>query len=179
MTTVEAQYQAEIKQAELDHHTPTAGAMAGHIVANLHVFDVKLHQAKWFLKGPQSIALRPLYEQLIEQDRHDYDVLAESLLDENELPPSTTAEYGEYAMLEEDGRTKYKPADDIVNETIHDLNTQNLFITRAIKLANNEDRPAMAALLTTLLSHNNHSIRQLQAVLGHNAWDGLVEEDDD
>lgn len=177
--TVEDRYQAEVKQADVDHHTPTAGAMTGHIVANLHVFDVKLHQAKWFLKGTEGVALRPLYTGLIAQTRQDYDDLADVLLDENELPPSTTAEYGEYAMLEEDGRTKYLSATEIVDGTVHDLSTQNLFITRAIKLADKEDRPAMAAFLTTLLGHNNRAIRELQAVLGKTAWEGLVEEDDD
>lgn len=53
MTTklVEEKYQAEVKQADIDHHTPTAGAMTGHIVANLRILDVKLHQAKWFMKA--------------------------------------------------------------------------------------------------------------------------------
>lgn len=37
----------------------------------------------------------------------------------------------------------------------------------------------MAAFLTKLRGHNNHSIQTLQAILGKQAWDGLVEEDDD
>lgn len=181
MTTeaVETKYQAEVKQADVDHHTPTAGAMTGHIVANLRILDVKLHQAKWFLKGFEGAAVKPLYDELIEQARQDYDTVAEALLDENELPPSTTEEYTNYKMLSEDGRNKYLSASEIVDITAHDYNTENLFITRAIKLAKKEDRPALAATLTTLLGQNNHAIQQLQAVLGKSAWEGLVEEDDD
>lgn len=37
----------------------------------------------------------------------------------------------------------------------------------------------MAAFLVTLRGHNNRAIRQLQALLGKTAWEGLVEEDDD
>lgn len=181
MTTklVEDQYQAEVKQADIDHHTPTAGAMTGHIVANLRVLDVKLHQAKWFMKGFEAVAVRPLYDELIEQARCDYDTVAQALLDEGELPPSTTDEYHNYQMLSEDGRNKYLTASEIVDITVHDYNTENLFVTRAIKLAEKEDRPALAATLTTLLGQNNHAIQQLQAILGKTALEGLVEEDED
>ncbi|MTV81586.1 ferritin-like domain-containing protein [Secundilactobacillus folii] len=176
---IEEKYQAEVKQADIDHHTPTAGAMTGHIVANLRIMDVKLHQAKWFMKGFEAAAVRPLYDSLIDQARTDYDTVADALLDENELPPSTTAEYTEYKMLDEDGRNKYLSTSELVNLTAHDYSTENLFVTRAIKLAQKEDRPALAATLTTLLAHNNHAIQQLQALLGKTAWEGLVEEDDD
>ena len=33
--TSEEQYQKELKQSDIDHHTPTAGAMTGHIIDNL------------------------------------------------------------------------------------------------------------------------------------------------
>lgn len=44
-------FAAEVKQADVDHHTPTAGAMTGHIVSNLVVLVNKLQQAKWYVKG--------------------------------------------------------------------------------------------------------------------------------
>lgn len=56
------------------------------------------------MKGFEAAAVRPLYDELIDQARKDYDVVAEALLDENELPPSTTEEYSNYKMLDEDGR---------------------------------------------------------------------------
>lgn len=176
---IEARYQAEIKQADIDHHTPTAGAMTGHILANLHVNNIKLHQTSWFLDGFAAEALRPLYTELISAGRKSFDALAEVLLDENELPPSTLAEYTQYSMLEEDGRNKYRSNAELVDITAHDYATQNMFIDRAIALAAKEERPAMAAFLTELRGQNNRAIRRLQAVLGKTAWEGLVEEDDD
>ncbi|MFL2028559.1 ferritin-like domain-containing protein [Loigolactobacillus zhaoyuanensis] len=176
---IEVRYQAEVKQADTDHHTPTAGAMTGHILANLQVNNVKLHQASWFLDGFAAEALQPLYTELISAGRKNFDALAKVLLDENELPPSTSAEYGSYAMLEEDGRNKYRGNTELVDITAHDYATQNMFIDRAIALADKENRPAMAAFLTDLRGQNNQAIRRLQAVLGKTAWEGLVEEDDD
>ncbi|KRM75333.1 ferritin-like domain-containing protein [Secundilactobacillus collinoides] len=169
MTTdqIEAAYQTEIKQADTDHHTPTAGAMAGHIVANLNVHITKLHQAKWFLKGPASAAIKPLYTTLIARARQTYDDLADVLLDEGQLPPSTTAEYKTYAMLDEDGRLKYHDTETVLTATIKDYNTQNLFVTRAITLAKKESRPAMAAYLTQIFGENNHAVRLLEDALGH------------
>lgn len=164
---IETAYQAEVKQADTDHHTPTAGAMTGHIVANLNINITKLHQALWFLTGPESVAIKSLYRDLITEARQTYDDLADVLLDEGQLPPSTTAEYENYKMLEEDGRLKYHATEDVLTTTIEDFNTQNLFVTRAITLAEKEDRPAMAAYLTTILGQNNHDIRVLEDALGH------------
>lgn len=179
MTDVETQYEAELKQADLDHHKPTAGAMTGHILSNLLVNNVKLHQARWYLKGISALQLKPLYDQLIEQGRDDFDQLGDVLLDENELPPSTVEEYVKYSMLAEDGRNKYLTAVELVDITAHDFATQNMFVDRAIVLAQKETRPAMAAFLTQLRGHNNHAIQILQSVLGKQAWDGLVEDDED
>ncbi|WP_125702142.1 ferritin-like domain-containing protein [Lacticaseibacillus daqingensis] len=176
---IEAKYQAEIKQADVDHHKPTAGAMTGHILSNLWVLDVKLHQALWFVHGPQSYALQQAYTDLIALNRSQIDELGGLLLDENELPPATTAEVAAYAKIAEDPRLKYADADAVVAATAQDLTTANLFIDRAIKLAERESRPAMAAFLTQLRASNNTQTRKLQAFLGKTAWEDLVEVDDD
>ena len=54
-----------------------------------------------------------------------------------------------------------------------------MFIDRAIVLAQKETRPAMAVFLTNLRGQNNHAIQTLQAILGKQAWDDLVEIDDE
>jgi DNA-binding ferritin-like protein len=168
-----------VKQADIDHHKPTAGAMTGHIVANMWYLDVKYHQFLWFVKGPQAFDLQRVYRDLIAQNRAQIDELGAVLLDENQLPPSTVDEFTRYTKIEEEPRLKYADATSLVDTTAHDLTFANLFIDRAIKLAQREDRPALAAYLTTLRGANNRNIRQLQAFLGKTAWEGLVEEDDD
>ena len=37
----EEAYKAELKQSDIDHHTPTAGAMVDHIIANLLIHTLK------------------------------------------------------------------------------------------------------------------------------------------
>lgn len=179
MATIDDLYDEEVKQADIDHHTPTAGAMTSHILANLHVNEIKLHQTLWFIKGINSVSIKHFYESLIDETRSNFDELGKLLLDENELPPSTTEEYRNYTMLEEDGRNKYRSQEELIDITVHDYATQNMFIDRAIALSQKEIRPVLAQYLTTLRGNNNHTIQTLQAMLGKSAWDGLIEEDED
>ncbi|MFD1126419.1 ferritin-like domain-containing protein [Lentilactobacillus raoultii] len=177
--TPEKLYQAEVKQADIDHHTPTAGAMTGHIVANLVVLADKLQQTKWYLKGLHAAALKQVMADLLQQAYRQKDDLGTVLIDEDLLTPTTQKEFTEYAMLREKGQNKYQTAEWLINELVHDYDTSNLFVTRAIKLAEKEDRPVLAQHLTTLLGENNHQIASLQALLGRTPREGLDEEDDD
>jgi len=177
--TIEDQYAAELKQSDIDHHVPTAGAMTNHILSNLMVEYVKLNQVRWYVKGANSFGLRDEYARLIALNTKNFAELADLLLDEAQKPSSTTAELTKYSMLEENGAFKYNDADTLVAATIKDFDTENLFVDRAIKLAEKESRPALAAWLVGYRGSNNRNIRQLQAFLGQDARDGLDEEDDD
>lgn len=178
-TTIEDRYAAEKAQTEHDHHVPTAGAMTNHILANLHISIVKFHQVRWSVKGPLALSVRQLLTTYITTYRNQFDALGELLLDEGEIVSTTTKEYHDYNMLQEGGDKKYYAATDQLNELIHDADTHNLFIDRAIKLAEKESRPALATFLVTLRGTNNHIIRELQAVLGNLARTGLGDEDED
>lgn len=178
-TSIEDRYAAEKAQTDHDHHVPTAGAMTNHILANLHISIVKFHQVRWSVKGPLALSVRQLLTTYTDTYRKQFDALGELLLDEGETVSTTTQEFHDYNMLEESGAKKYLSAEDQVAELVHDADTHNLFIDRAIKLAENEDRPALAAFLVTLRGTNNRIIRELQAVLGNDARDGLDEEDDE
>lgn len=52
---IQEQYEVELKKADVDHHTPTAGAMTGHILANLWLHQQKINQARLFAKGCASL----------------------------------------------------------------------------------------------------------------------------
>lgn len=177
--TPEELFAAEQKQADIDHHVPTAGAMVNHIVSNFTVLDAKLHQTTWYVKGLSAPAIRQVYQALIEDNRRHYDEVGELLLDENEKPSSTTAEYSEYSMIGENGKNKYFSADEMVSETVQDFVTQNLFVDRAIKLAEKESRPALRSYMEQLRGGDNHAIRVLQGLVGNAAGDGLEEDDED
>lgn len=177
--TIEDQYAAELKQSDIDHHTPTAGAMTNHILSNLMVAYVKLSQAKWYVKGAQSFDLRAEYQRLLDLNVQQFAELGDLLLDENQKPSSTTGELVKYSMLEENGAFKYQDAATTVAAVIKDFDTENLFVDRAIKLAQKEERPALAAWLMNYRGSNNRNIRELQAYLGNDARTGLDEEDED
>ncbi len=116
---------------------------------------------------------------LLQQAYRQKDELGTVLIDEDLLTPTTQKEFAEYAMLQEKGQNKYQTAEWLINELVHDYDTSNLFVTRAIKLAEKEDRPVLAQHLITLLGENNHQIASLQALLGRTPREGLDEEDDD
>lgn len=177
--TIDEKFAAEQKQADVDHHKPTAGAMTGHIVSNHFLLNIKLHQLKWFVKGANAENYKTVLNQTIDENNAWYDKIADELLDEGELPPSTMKEYSEYAMIEEDGKNKYLKAEDMLQTVVDDFTTDNMFVTRAIKLAQKEDRPFMEQVLVQLLGFNNHQIRIYQALLGKSAKEGFEEEDDE
>lgn len=169
----------EQTQADQDHHTPTAGAMTGHIVANLEVLSHKLMQSSWYVTGLNRAALRELFANQLQQAQTQLFELGQVLIDEGEMAPSTAQEFADYSMLAEAGELKYETAERMVDQLAHDYYTENLFVTRAIKLAEKEDRPVLAGYLTTLLGSNNHNISELQAMLGRFGLVGLEEEDDE
>ena len=172
-------YTDEQAQAEHDHHVPTAGAMTNHILSNHVILTNRLHQAAWFVKGLAATQLAADFKTTNAENSAWIDRIADALLDENEIPASITSEYTAWTMLEEHGESKYLDAAGIIDGLVHDFNTDNLFVTRAIALAEKENRPAFAATLTELFGWNNRQIRQYQALLGNDARTGLNEEDDD
>lgn len=176
--TIETQYQVELKQADIDHHTPTAGAMIGHIMANLAIEQRKLQQMKWYASGLASLTFKDVLADLLSENRVLLERTAQRLLDEGEVIPTTTAEYQEYGMLTEDARIKYWTPEQMVTEIVADYRTANLFVTRAIKLAQKEERLVLANELIDLLGRNQHQIRVLQSLLNLTPQDGLEEDDD-
>ena len=59
------------------------------------------------------------------------------------------------------------------------VDTQTLFITKAIALAEKEDWPELAQNLTNLLAWIKEQIRLTQNFLGHDLREGLYNEEDD
>ena len=130
-------------------------------------------------QGPNRFALQSRFGDLLTNAQRQLDALGTQLLAEGEVSPSTTAAFSEYSMLTEAGQNKYQTADWLVDNFIHDFDTSNLFVTRAIKLADKEDRPALAKFLVELLNENQRAIMDLQAYLGREARSGLDEDDDE
>lgn len=165
MTTAQAideRYQNEQTQSELDHHTPTAGAMVTHVLSNLKFQAFKLTQYWWYGKAHQD-----LFHGLYTKNQASYLRVAETMLDNRELVPTTLKEVQAYTFLEENGRNKYFDAQAMLKDTDLDFQKSNLFITRAIKLAEKEGKYSLYQAMMTLLAENEHAIAQIEAQLGY------------
>ena len=177
--TSEEQYQQELKQSDIDHHTPTAGAMTGHIIANLLLHSLKISQAKFFAKGLAALYLEQVADSWISYEQAEFDHLNHLLVNNSESIPTTTDQFKEFAMLTENGATKYDDGADQLFALVKDFDTQILFITKAITLANQEEWPELANSLTDLLAWIKEQIASAQHFLGHDVWEGLYTEEDD
>lgn len=178
MTSAE-RYEQELKQSDIDHHTPTAGAMTGHIIANLLIHSLKISQAKLFAQGPAALFLAQTGDKWIEYEQAEFAKLNRLLVNSGESIPTTTDQYKQFTMLEEDGVTKYQQGDDQLFALVKDFDTQTLFITKALALAQKEKWPELANNLTDLLAWIKGQIALTQRFLSHDLRTGLYTEDDD
>lgn len=169
-------YKLEIKQSELDHKTPTAGAMSGHVVANLQIMSQKLQQIKWYYTGADKINLSNDLMNIIIQLIKYKDQLGEVLLDEIEVVPSTSESFSQYSMIEESGEKKYFSASEMLKELANDFEVNNMFVIRAIKLAEKENLIVLKETLIQILAYNKHQSRIIKNSLGLNIYDLLLEK---
>lgn len=175
----EEKYQAEQIKSDRDHHTPTAGAMISHILANLFIHRTKLRQADYYLTGDvRSFSEAKLVTMIADEDRF-FEVLSQKVLDEGELIPTTLAEFSSYAMIKESGKLKYEDAATVLNEIVADLTTQNLFITRGIALAEKEAKYGLADYLKKLYAWIKHQVLIWQRYLGNDITTESEEDEDE
>ncbi|MEN2349248.1 DNA-binding protein [Lacticaseibacillus paracasei] len=178
---VKEQQAAAAKQADHDHHVPTAGAMSGHVLANLQVLTRKLTQFRVTLRGVASEIDRQLLDQLMQQAQDHFDDLVADLAAQGEDFPTTTAEFGEYTMLKEDPAFRFWTNDMKLDAVVNDLDTCQLFVSWAIPLANKENKAVLAADMLQLQRWHEQSILRLQTRLGRQVTAGraLLDEDED
>ena len=179
MNIVEEKFVQETKQADIDHHKPTAGAMVGHVLANFKLEEMKLIQAQLYVLGTSSQELSTLFSEYADQEARWFNKISHELVIDNEIVPSTLEEVMRYGKIYEHGQNKYLPASTMLENFAKDFDFQNMFITRAIKLAEKEEKYGLQQLLVELLSFNKEIIYQVQRLQGKTLRQDLDEEDDD
>lgn len=177
--TKEELYQAELKQADQDHHTPTAGAMTGHILANLWLHQQKVNQARLYAKGCASLFINQKAAEWVATERQYFDRINTLLLSLGEAVPTTTAQFVEYAMLKEDGAEKYAPGKDQLFDLIKDFDTQLLFFQKAIALGTQEGKMKLVHTIVDLDDWMRAEILAGQNFLGNDLMEGRYQEEDD
>ncbi len=166
MNIVEEKFAQETKQADIDHHKPTAGAMVGHVLANFKLEEMKLIQAQLYVLGTSSQELSTLFSEYADQEARWFNKISHELVIDNEIVPSTLEEVMRYGKIYEHGQNKYLPASTMLENFAKDFDFQNMFITRAIKLAEKEEKYGLQQLLVELLSFNKEIIYQVQRLQG-------------
>lgn len=175
----EEQYKQELKQSDVDHHKPTAGAMTGHIISNLLIHSLKINQASLFAKGYEMLFLKQYANAWIKSEQQYFNQLSNLLVENGESIPTTTGQFSEYTMLEQNGADKYLSGKDQLFNLTKDFDTQTLFITKAIQLADKENWPELKLTLVNLLNWIKCQISLSQQYLNHNLREGLYNEDED
>lgn len=177
--TNEALFEAEQTKSQRDHHTPTAGAMTSHIVANLVIHSLKIRQAKWFIKGSATLFIRQYADEWINQEQDFLNQINDILISEQEMVATLTTQFQEYTALTESGAQKYATGEQQLFDLVKDFDTQLLFIVKAIALADKEGKLALSAVLKLLYAWIAQQISLTQRFLNHDIREGLYEEDDD
>ena len=165
---IQEQYEVELKKSYVDPHTPTAGAMTGHILANLWLHQQKINQARLFAKGCASLFLAQYTGEWLNTERQYFDRI-----------PTTTAQFTQYTMLKENGAQKYAPGKDQLFDLIKDFDTQLLFLQKAIALGKKEGLMKLVHTLVDLDTWMRTQILAGQNFLGNDLMTGRYQEDDD
>lgn len=178
--TIQEQYQIELARSEAEHHQPTAGAMIGHVTANLWLHALKIEQAMLFAKGAGALFLAKYGQEWLTTANDFRHQLNEKLRAEDDLVPTTSTELVKFSMLTEDATFKYATDHDQIFDLIKAFDTQLLFIKRAIVLAEKEAHYGQEIVLKALYAWMRDQILVGQKFLGHDLQTGLyVELDDD
>lgn len=175
----EEKYQQELVQSEKDHHSPTAGAMVGHVLANLIIHQIKLRQIVYYLKGRHRTFVQETFPKIITDENQLLDQLNYLMLDEGEVIPTTTEELTHYSMLEEKGCLKYEVGEVLLEQVVKDFDTQLLFINKGITLAETENKFGIVGFLKKLYIFMKHQIFVIQSYLGHEISERLEEDEDE
>lgn len=76
-------------------------AKMNEYIANLHVWNVKLHNLHWNVTGEQFMPVHKFTEEMYEDAFEKFDDVAEQLKIQNENPAATIAEYSQLVTIKE------------------------------------------------------------------------------
>ncbi|MFY9613243.1 MAG: DNA starvation/stationary phase protection protein [Tissierellaceae bacterium] len=133
-------------------------------VANLAVWNVKLHNLHWNVIGNQFVQVHEFTEGIYDDVFEKYDEVAELLKMKGEMPLSTMAEYLKVATIEE------VPARDFsIKESLEilkaDLDLMNKLAREIRDLADEEDDFTTVAIFEDHLAGYDKNIRFVESML--------------
>jgi len=144
----------------------SSAAAVNHLVANLGLFNVKLHQYHWHVKGKFFFTLHEKFEEFYNETNEKFDTFAERLLQLGEKPYSTLEEYMEHAVIEESKYDKEISAEDMVANLVDDFQTLRDITAKGIELAGDEGDTVTEDMLIEYKSSIDFHLWTLEAYLG-------------
>ena len=144
-------------------------SMTNQLVATIHTLHVKLHQYHWYVKGPNFFALHEKFEELYNDNEKWFDAIAERLLASGNQPLSTTKDFLEHTVLNEETSDKELPAEKMTENLIKDYQTTKKLTLDAIKGAQEAEDVVLEDLLIGYTEHLDLAVWMLQAFLGNEA----------
>lgn len=139
------------------------------LVATQGLFYVKLHQAHWYIKGPNFFSLHPKLEELYDDLTVQMDDMAERLLSIGGEPYSTLKEFIDHSLIKESIDDKNLSEKEMIQSVITDFEILRDELSSGIKLTDEENDGVSNDLLISQKTEVDKTIWMLQAYMGHSA----------
>ncbi|SFK04085.1 starvation-inducible DNA-binding protein [Marinilactibacillus piezotolerans] len=139
------------------------------LVATQGLFYVKLHQAHWYIKGPNFFSLHPKLEELYDDLTVQMDDMAERLLAIGGEPYSTLKEFIDHSLIKESIDDKNLSEKEMIQSVITDFEILRDELSSGIKLTDEENDGVSNDLLISQKTEVDKTIWMLQAYMGHSA----------
>ncbi|WML47239.1 DNA starvation/stationary phase protection protein [Neobacillus sp. PS3-34] len=134
-------------------------------VANFTVLYEKLHHFHWFVKGHHFFELHKKFEELYNEVSLHLDELAERLLIKGDKPVSTLKECLDIATIKE-ATGKEAKEEEMVQAVVDDFSQMIGEIKETISLAEEEEDPVTADMLTAINESLGKHVWMLTSFLG-------------
>lgn len=139
-------------------------SLLNQYVADLHVFNVKLHQLHWNVVGLQFVAIHKYTEELYENVFEKFDEAAEALKIQGEAPLGRVSDYLKVSQIEELDTTNYS-VDFVVKEVKKDLTYLKDLVTKLRTAASESDDFEVVNIAEDHISYYSKQLWFLTAML--------------
>ncbi|EDP69148.1 general stress protein 20U Dps [Carnobacterium sp. AT7] len=145
--------------------------LLNELVATYGVFNIKLYQHHFYVKGPHFFTLHEKFEELYDEVTGQFDELAERLIAIGGKPYATLGEFLEFSTIKEAPYDGKETAEEMVSSTILDYKIIDERLQKGINLTGEAGDDSTQDLLIGYKSGVDKTIWMLQAFLGKNPLD--------
>jgi len=135
------------------------------LCANLNVLFVKLHNAHWFTKGANFLAMHAKYEELYDFINEEFDAYSERLLQLGSNPPASLRQYIELATISELASNHNLNWSELLDIILLDLNYLGTNLKQGIKVFEEVGDAVTIDMLTGTLTTIEKEIWLLSSLL--------------